>query len=327
MLNGNLMSGSQLPAASSALSGAPSNNGNRVIHTPNLDAMAKAAIQFTRFYSGGPGTNSYSPPWEHGFDQCFSTQQAVPTWDPMEVQPFVTRHWTGPGQYASENLEGDVSRVMIDRVIPFVRRTAKAGRPSLALDRPIYSQYTEDQQHYYGSITALDQQVGRLRRELRELGVAANTMTWFAGDNGPEGMTGGLRGRKRSLFSGGVNVPAWLEWPGRARPGCVENLECRTLDYFPTIREVTGFRMSGKPRLIDGVSLAPPMLEGRHKLLTNFAAGGSGDMLCDLVADRPETRNIVPKQPEMARSMKTGLRDWIESCKASHAGADYEDKN
>jgi len=463
-LSGSLL----LPATPSALSGAPANrpnvilmmaddlgfgdpgfNGNRVIHTPNLDAMAQAGIRFTRFYSGGPvcsptrgtcltgrhyfrygithanegalpkpeftiaemlkplgyatghfgkwhlgtltqqikdgrrggpGTKSYSPPWDHGFDECFSTEQAVPTWDPMKDQPFVTKYWTGPGQYARENLAGDDSRVMMDRVVPFVRRTAKAGRPFLAVVwfhaphapvvagpeyRAMYSQYTEDQQHYYGCITALDQQVGRLRRELRELGVADNTMTWFASDNGPEGMTGdqgrnrgstgGLRGRKRSLFSGGVNVPALLEWPGRARPGRVENLECSTLDYFPTIREVTGFRMSGKPRPIDGVSLASlidgrmtsrpapicfryiqdplpmhgsptvTMVEGRYKLLTNFSAAGPEDMLFDLVADRAETRNIIAKQPEMARSMKARLRDWVESCRASHAGADYEE--
>ncbi|MCX6638505.1 MAG: sulfatase-like hydrolase/transferase, partial [Acidobacteria bacterium] len=34
--------------------GDPGFNGNRVIHTPNLDAMAQAGIRFTRFYSGGP---------------------------------------------------------------------------------------------------------------------------------------------------------------------------------------------------------------------------------------------------------------------------------
>ncbi|MCX6636549.1 MAG: sulfatase-like hydrolase/transferase, partial [Acidobacteria bacterium] len=452
-LSGSLL----LPATPSALGGAPANrpnvilmmaddlgwgdpgfNGNRVIHTPNLDAMAKAGIRFTRFYSGGPvcsptrgtcltgrhyfrygithanegalpkpeftiaemlkplgyatghfgkwhlgtlteaikdgrrggpGTKSYSPPWEHGFDECFSTEQAVPTWDPMKDQPFVTKYWTGPGQYARENLEGDDSRVMMDRVVPFVRRAAKAGRPFLAVvwfhaphapvaagpeHRAMYSQYGEDQQHYYGCITALDEQVGRLRRELRELGVADNTMTWFASDNGPEGMTGdqgrnrgstgGLRGRKRSLFSGGVNVPALLEWPGHARPGRVVDLECSTLDYFPTVRDVVGFGMPGKPRPTDGVSLASlidgkmtsrpapisfryiedplpmhgsptvAMVEGRYKLLTNFAAGGPEDMLFDLVADRAETRNIIGKQPEMVRSMKTRLRDWIASC-------------
>jgi len=133
--------------------------------------------------------------------------------------------------------------------------------------RAMYSQYSEGEQHYYGCITALDEQVGRLRKELRNLGVAQNTMIWFTSDNGPEGMTGdqgtnrgstgGLRGRKRSLFSGGVNVPGLLEWPGHAKPGRVTDVTCCTLDYFPTIQEVTGASLPGKPRPIDGISLLP----------------------------------------------------------------------
>lgn len=428
--------------------GDPGFNGNRIIQTPNLDAMAKAGIRFTRFYSGGPvcsptrgtcltgrhyfrygvthanegmlpkqeitvaralkplgyrtghfgkwhlgtltrdikdgrrggpGTQTYMPPWEHGFDVSFSTEQAVPTWDPMKNQPFATKYWEGPGKYATENLEGDDSRVMMDRVIPFITQAAKAGDPFLAVVwfhaphqpvvagpryRAMYSKYSEGEQHYHGCITALDEQVGRLRKELRTLGAAQNTMIWFASDNGPEGMTGdqgtnrgstgGLRGRKRSLFSGGVNVPGLLEWPGRAQPGRVVDVTCSTLDYFPTIQEVTGARLPGKPRPIDGISLLPlihgktttrpapvcfryiqpkrqmhgspmiAMLEGRYKLLTNLSADGKEDMLYDVIADRSETKNILDAHSALAQSMKKRLRDWIESCKASHAGADYD---
>src|SRR5680860_108045 len=74
----------------------------------------------------------YSPPWENGFDVCFSTESKVPTWDPMVTPPFAaggvsksqtqgeyfgTAYWTGPGEKAIENLEGDDSRVIMDRVI------------------------------------------------------------------------------------------------------------------------------------------------------------------------------------------------------------------
>ncbi|MEO7648894.1 MAG: sulfatase-like hydrolase/transferase, partial [Bryobacteraceae bacterium] len=230
--------------------------------------------------------------------------------------------------------------------------------------REMYSQYSEGEQHYYGCITALDEQVGRLRAELRKLGIAGNTMLWFASDNGPEGMTsdqgtnrglaGGLRGRKRSLFSGGVNVPALLEWPGHAKPGRVVDSPCSTLDYLPTIRQAAGCDIPGKPRPIDGLSLIPrihgksaertapisfryiepkkamhesptlAMIEGRYKLLTNFARDGRDDMLFDLTRDRGETENLIAKHAEVARSMKARLQTWVESCKASHVGADYD---
>ena len=228
----------------------------------------------------------------------------------------------------------------------------------------MYSQYSEGEQHYYGCITALDEQVGRLRKELRNLSIAQNTMIWFASDNGPEGMTGdeksnrgstgGLRGRKRSLFSGGVSVPGLLEWPGHAQAGRVVDVACSTLDYFPTIQEATKASLPGKPRPIDGISLLPlidgksstrptpicfryvqpkrqmhdspmlGMLEGRYKLLTNLSADGKEDVLYDVFADRSETKNVIDSHPAMTRSMKTRLREWMESCKASHAGADYE---
>ena len=57
---------------------------------------------------GGPGTKTYMPPWEHGFDVCFSTEQAVPTWDPMRNQPFATKYWEGPGKSATANLTATI---------------------------------------------------------------------------------------------------------------------------------------------------------------------------------------------------------------------------
>jgi hypothetical protein len=66
------------------------------------------------------------------------------------------------------------------------------------------------------------------------------------------------------------------------------------------------------------------MLEGRYKLLTNFSEDGKEDMLYDVIADRGEAENIIGGRAETAQSMKKRLRDWIESCRRSHAGADYE---
>ena len=169
----------------------------------------------------------------------------------------------------------------MDRVIPFIRSAAEADEPFLAVVwfhtphepvvagpeyRAMYSEYSEGEQHYYGCITAMDEQVGRLNRELEALGIAENCMTWFCSDNGPEGQTGGegrsrgstggLRGRKRSLFNGGIAVPALLKWPGRAQAGRSVEMPCSTLDYFPTIIDAVGYGMPDE-RPIDGISLMP----------------------------------------------------------------------
>ena len=85
-------------------------------------------------------------------------------------------YWTGPGSLVDELLEGDDSALIMDRALEFIR--GSAGRPFLACvwfhaphtplaagraDRQPYAQLPVEQQHYLGSITALDTQVGRLR--------------------------------------------------------------------------------------------------------------------------------------------------------------------
>ncbi|MCL6451531.1 MAG: sulfatase-like hydrolase/transferase [Acetobacteraceae bacterium] len=70
---------------------------------------------------------------------------------------------------------------------------------------------------YYGEIVGIDRAMGRLRSELRKLGVADNTLLFFCSDNGATGpgSTGGLRGRKGSVWEGGLRVPGIIEWPAR----------------------------------------------------------------------------------------------------------------
>ncbi len=344
---------------------------------------------------GGPDhLHEYSPPWLHGFDTCFSTEARVPTWDPMVTpdeigpkgqkhgvpgSPFGAFYWNQEGTIAKDNLRGDDSRVIMDRVEPFVRECASADEPFLAVVwfhtphtpvvagpeyRAMYSRFSDDEQHYYGCVTAMDEQVGRLNRLLKELGLEDRTMLWFCSDNGPEGSenvsqngrnrgsTGGLRGRKRSLFNGGIGVPALLKWPGPVSPGTQYDMPCSTLDYFPTITELIGFTVPDN-RPIDGISLLPlidsqlsirpkpipyrfmerrdsmfgspthALIDSQHKYLTNFSADGSEDMLFNIDSDVNECTSILSGCPDRVREMREHLQSFIESCRRSHYGHDY----
>jgi len=347
-------------------------NGNRVIKTPRLDAMAKNGLKFTRFYAqapvcsptrgsvltgrhpyrygvfsanvghmrpaeltlaeilkadgyatghfgkwhlgtltktirdsnrGGPrGAAHFAPPSQHGFDESFSTEAKVPTWDPLLRPKGVRRrNWWDPvadakdavaygtsywhnGKRVAASLRGDDSRIIMDRAIPFVRSAVRGKRPFFAViwfhapHLPVvagpkytamYPGRSKYEQHYYGCITALDEQVGRLRSELRTLGVADHTLLFFCSDNGPEGRKGNapgsagkLRGRKRDLFEGGVRVPGLLEWPAKIKPGRETAVPCVTSDYVPTILDVVGMKPRRQSRPIDGVSLLP-LIEGK----------------------------------------------------------------
>ena len=330
----------------------------------------------------------YAPPWERDYDESFVTECNVPTWNPakdLENYKWVFRlPFRHNGKVETENLDGPASRVVMDRVIPFVRKAAEGKQPFFATVwfhephepvvagpqyRAMYKDYSEPQQHYYGCITAMDEQIGRLRKELRQLGIAENTMVWFCSDNGPEGMTdkgepawcrnsrgvtGHLRGRKRSLFEGGVLGPACLEWPGHVEAGRVVDMPCSTLDYLPTVRELTGFKMPDA-RPIDGVSLMPmiqnkmsrrarpipfwfakagmkqmhgsptlAIIDNNFKLLTNLSENGREDMLFDVVKDPGETTNIIAQHPTVAAALRAQLQQWTQSCRKSHAGDDYD---
>jgi len=336
----------------------------------HLGTLTKTLVESNR---GGPrGRAHYAPPWERGFDVCFSTEAKVPTFDPMKHpttgEPYGTHYWTGPEQRATRGLEGDDSRVIMDRALPFVRECVAEEAPFLCVvwlhaphlpcvasdaDRARYRDFGEQAQHYFGCITALDRQVGRLRRALDDLAVADETMIWFCSDNGPEGRdgkapgsTGGLRGRKRSLYEGGTRVPAFAVWPGHIQAGVeVRTLAC-TSDYLPTLAGWLQLPLPTEHRL-DGVDLRPALFAAargetaprqqaigfesarmatwtsdRFKLVAHLK-GQTKDHralppvdrveLFDLREDPQEQTNAAADHPDTVAAMRESLARWRAS--------------
>jgi arylsulfatase A-like enzyme len=327
--------------------------------------------------------HEYAPPWEHGVDVSFVTESKVPTWDPMKTplasameagnkppgSPFGTHYWTGEGQIATDNLEGDDSRVMMDRVLPFIDQAVRDKKPFLTViwfhtpHLPVYTgeKYkkpyaglSEDQQEFYGAITAMDEQIGRLRAHLTQLGIADHTIISFTSDNGPEGkepikrtqgLTYGLNGRKRSLKEGGIRVPGLLVWPGQIPAGTVVNAPVFTSDYFPTIASLLNVDLDKFNRPYDGTDLRKVMREERPAIPTerylSFLLEGQAAhigtryklyrenetaewQLFDLLTDPGETSNIASKKPDLNKQLIAGWSDWEKSVKNSAAGHDYQ---
>jgi arylsulfatase A-like enzyme len=229
-------------------------------------------------HRGRPGqTEHYSPPWENGYDECFVTESAVPTyWKENEYEDFGTRYWTGPDEMVpAEGIFADDSKLIMDRALPFIEKAADTKTPFLAViwfhaphmpvvSAPPYTDGYDEQKDYYGCITAMDEQMGRLRAQLKRLGIKDNTMLWFCSDNGPgpkpdrAGRTNGLRARKRSLYEGGVRVPGLLVWPKQVEQPRVVSMPCSTSDYFPTVLDALGYSLpETKTRPYDGISLLP----------------------------------------------------------------------
>jgi len=331
---------------------------------------------------GGPGSEDvYSPPWENGFDACFSTESKVPTFDPMKNPSRVsreakrgvgtgkfygTRYWTGVDSPVDfSELSGDDSRLIMDRAVAFLRRAVADQKPFFLVvwfhaphtpvvadqsHRDLYPEHPHGEygQHYHGCITAMDEQIGRLRAELDQVGQSENTMLWYASDNGPEssatngaGSAGTFRGRKRSLLEGGIRVPATLVWPARISRPFTTEVPCVTSDYFPTIVDALNLEMPNRP--YDGISLMPlidgqpfdrtkpigfqfknqvALMNGRFKIYSDDK--GQSWQLFDLQQDPQESKDLSEAMPEQRADMIASVQEWIASCGASDNGMDYD---
>ena len=344
-----------------------------------------------RFEPRGKHTR-HSPPWSAGFEHCFSTEHNIPTWDPLvapaseatrwwpplepgdDTRPSGAEFWIGEGRRYEGPVEGSSSRLVMDRTLEFVGEAVEAERAFVAVvwfyaphspfvSGPPHSDWYADlpldqpERHYYGSISAMDAEIGRLRDALRELGVADDTLLWFSSDNGPAGVgqelpgtATGLRGRKSSLFEGGLRVPSVLAWPAGLQAGGRTDAPAVSSDILPTVLEAAGI-MPPPRRPLDGESLLP-LLRGQdwkraapiafdfldHHALTDerfkymFVPGlieneyfstrsrlRPGTYLFDLEADPGEQVNLARERSELAEQMADAHAAWRRSCAASAA--------
>ena len=309
----------------------------------------------------------YCPPWERDVDVSFVTESKVPTWDPMinpgkfkrgvdipypepgDAKPYGNEFFTGPDMKATTNLRGDDSRVIMDRAIPFIEGAVKEKKPFLAViwfhtprspvvagppHRNPYKDLSLEKQHYYGCLTAMDEQIGRLRASLNDLGIADNTMVTFCSDNGPArqgsprevGTAAHLRGRKLTLLEGGIRVPGLLVWPKRFPQPKTINTPVVTTDYFPTILAVLDIPLPDD-RPYDGTNILPLIEDPKRKRDKGIGFLHAGTevwmkdqykligketdyKLYDIDTDPGEKTNLANELPEVYATLKKELDAW-----------------
>ena len=223
---------------------------------------------FGKWHLGSVVKGSPVNPGAKGFDEWFSAPNF------FDNDPIMSR------KGIAVPVKGESSMITADAAIEFIRKHAGSTQPFLAVvwfgsphnpheaierDRKLYEGQPEKFQHFYGEITGMDRAFGKLRQELRSLGIQKNTILWYCSDNGglPRlGVTGG-RGNKGQIYEGGLRVPAILDWPAQIQRPRTTNVPCNTSDIYPTLLEIVGVRTKNQPPL-DGVSLVP-LINGRMK--------------------------------------------------------------
>lgn len=231
-----------------------------------LRTAGYATGHFGKWHLGSVSADSDVSPGSSGFDEWFSSPNF------FDLNPLMSRR----GKVVATRGEG--SKVTMDAALAFIGGCAERKQPFLAViwfgsphsphhalerDRRLYPDLSKSLQHYYGEITALDREMGRLRDALRKWGIADNTLLWYTSDNGPQGpnnrnrpgSTGGLRDRKGTLYEGGIRVPAIIEWPARLPQPRVSDFPCGTIDICPTLLELAGVSRKQQVRPLDGISL------------------------------------------------------------------------
>jgi arylsulfatase A-like enzyme len=96
------------------------------------------------------------------------------------------------------------------------------------------------------AMTELDDEVGALLKELKDLGIDDNTIVVFTADNGgmkfswPDGQTSPFQGEKCTTWEAGVRVPALVKWPHHVKPGTIFNGLFGANDWVPTFMAAAG---------------------------------------------------------------------------------------
>ena len=102
-----------------------------------------------------------------------------------------------------------------------------------------------------------DQDVGKLLKQLDDLGVTKDTIVIYSTDNGPnqfswpDAATTPFRSEKDSNWEGAFRVPAMIRWPGHIKPNTWSNQIVSGLDWFPTLLAAAG-DTTVKDRLLKG---------------------------------------------------------------------------
>lgn len=180
---------------------------------------------------------------------------------------------------------------------------------------------------YYGMITHLDGQIGRIMRELGKSAHATNTIVIYSADNGLALGSHGLMG-KQSVFEHSMRVPLIFAGPG-IPAGKSTKAFTYLLDVFPTLCDLTGIKT---PSDLEGQSIRPlwqgsrdtlrssvflPYIEiqravrdERWKLIAYTRAGHL--QLFDLQTDPHEQNNLidVPEYAPHIRRLLALMKEW-----------------
>jgi len=228
-------------------------------------------------------------PTAHGFDEFFGNlyhlnaeeEPERPYWpknDPTFIKfynprgvihSFADGKTTDTGPLTKKRME-TIDDETLAACMDFIDRQVKAGKPFFTwMNFTRMHIFTHVREAYRGKaglgpgneyadgMWEMDQDIGKLLKQLADLKIADNTIVVFTTDNGPNFFTwpdaasSPFRSEKDSNWEGAFRVPALVRWPGHIKPGSISNGMFSGLDWFPTLLAAAG-DTTIKERLLKG---------------------------------------------------------------------------
>jgi len=355
------------PTRSSLLSGRhhlrlhvlSTSHGLEVMHGDEFtiaEALKPAGYATGCFGKWHNGSNRPSTARGQGFDEFFGFSGG-----------FFSNYWDPELEHNGQAAlrPGYITDVLADAAMAFMERERarpffcyvpfNACHSPMQAPPDLFAKYTQRgfapmEAAIYAMVENLDGNVGRLLGKLDVLGLAENTIVIFASDNGPNSarFNGGMRGRKGSVFEGGVRVPFFIRWPGKFEPGKRLPQIVQHVDIMPTLLDLVGLTLS-TARPLDGISVASllrgtagtwpdrmlfemgtrngrngvPMTvyPGAVRTQTHrWAHDGNQEYLFDLRDDPGELTNVLAKEPAFAARLAAEYARWFRDATRSTDG-------
>jgi arylsulfatase A-like enzyme len=267
-------------------------------------------------------------------------------------------HYATDGEW--KPYDGYCTDVFFDEGLKFIERhqdspfmcfiTTNAPHSPFIVDDAYSRPYDEqvenrDRANFYGMITYIDENVGRLRQRLDELGLTENTVLVFMTDNGTaggakpgagqnidNGYNAGMRGIKGSEYEGGHRVPFFVHWPaGGLKGGRDVDQLTANVDIMPTLMDLCGIEAEGRD--FDGTSLAPLLRQEQAQWPDRVLVTDSqrittpekwrksatmsqrwrlvnGVELYDIVADPGQEKDVATANPDVVGHLRAAYEAW-----------------
>ena len=197
---------------------------------------------------------------------------------------------------------------------------------------------TDDVEGYHAVLSALDAAIGRIIKQVDDLGLSDDTILMVMSDNGAannpdwvpneRGSNGPFRGGRTNCYEGGIRTAFVVRWPGKIKAGTVCHEMIANIDVLPMVLRAAGLEIPKDP-ILDGRDITATLAgeaPSPHETLffdyakTSAARKGRWKIvrpdrkapfeLYDLFRDPGETNDLAKKKPELHREMVAEFEKW-----------------